>query len=103
MVGEACFVEALQGSLNCRHGRNETMQINGNFGGTCASTCIVWVGNMGVSKNMETPQNGWFIMENPIEMDDLGGFPIIFWKHPYNDPCTIFCGCLLQRFEQWNP
>ena len=30
----------------------------------------IWVLKMGV------PQNGWFIMENPIKMDDFGGTPI---------------------------
>ena len=42
------------------------------------TTSTIWV-----FPKIGVPQNGWFMMENPIKMDDLGGKPPYFWNHPF--------------------
>ena len=54
----------------------------------------------GCFQNIGVPQNGWFTMENPIKMDDLGG-PPLFLETPiyYVYPGT--CEFVLY-FVAWN-
>ena len=50
-------------------------------------TTTVVGGNLWVFPNIEVPQNGWFIMETPIKMDDLGVPP---FKETLISPWCIF-------------
>jgi len=42
-----------------------------------------------VFPKIRVPENGWFTMENPIEMDDLGGTTIFGNTHIENKTCHL--------------
>ena len=51
---------------------------------------------MGVSKNRGYPQNGWFIMENPIKIDDLG-VPLLKKKQVASNLWAVLWKILLSQ------
>ncbi len=58
---------------------NKNLSVYSFGSNTRHSQNIIWV-----FPKIGVPQNGWFIMENPIKMDVLGGPTPYFWKHPYH-------------------
>ena len=56
---------------------------------------------VGVNPKIGVPQNGWFIMENPIKMHDLG-VPLFLGWHPCGSIVCIFQVGWNDLWSEWD-
>ena len=56
-----------------------------NLKNECQQTCSKVSFQIWMFPKIGVPQNGWFIMEKPIKMDDLGFFPLFLVQHPFHE------------------
>ena len=72
----------------------------GCFGDVHCSKQQSCLGSIWMFPKIGVPQNGWFIMENPIKLDDLGGKTTIFGN--IHIDCSIYIQLLYYSDQYCN-